>query len=159
MFVMATIGFVAIIIAAAFIMASNIRNLIGVIRHLSYKTSRTFSSLSTTAKESYEEAVPEAKDRKKPEPEKKEKSAPVAEEPLPTEEDEFEKSEADIAKRVEEMKDEIQQEEVAKEQPKTVPVTEAPKPAPQKPAAAPATSPAKYDGLGDDELDKLLGGK
>ena len=145
--VVATIGFIAAIVGAAFILASNIKNLIGVIRHVSRKTGETFSQLGTTAKESYEEAVPEVKEKKKTPRKKKEepKVAPAEEEPVDDEDED------DVSKRVEELKEELAEEEAAKEQAKVVPVTQAPKAEPAK--------PSKYDSLGDDELDKLLGSK
>ena len=145
-YVVATIGFVAIIIGAAFILASNIKNLIGVIRHLGTKTSETFSQLGTTAKESYEEAVPEAKEKKTKTPRKKKEVAPAEEEPVVLDD-----TEEEVAKRVEELKEELKEEEV-KEQPKVVPVTEAPKAETKK-------ASTKFDTLADDDIDRLLGGK
>ena len=145
--VVATIGFIAAIVGAAFILASNIKNLIGVIRHVGRKTGETFSTLGTTVKESYEEAVPEAKEKKKTPRKKKEEVKPMPAEEEPVAEDD----EEDYSKRVEELKEELAEEEAAKEQAKVVPVTQAPKAEPAK--------PSKYDSLGDDELDKLLGSK
>ena len=146
--VVATIGFVAAVVGAGFILASNIKNLIGVIRHVTIKTGETFTNLGATAKESYEEAVPEAKEKRKTTRKKKDEKVvtPAEEEPVVLDD-----TEEEVAKRVEELKEELKEEEV-KEQPKVVPVTEAPKAETKK-------ASTKFETLADDDIDRLLGGK
>lgn len=142
--IISTIGFVAAVAGAVYILVSNIRNLIGVIRHVGRKTSESLSALGMTAKDSLEEAIPEVKETKK-KPRKKKEVVPAEEEPVVDEEVD---EEADVSKRVEELKNELAEEEAAK-QPKIEPVAE----------KSVEKKPSKYDGMTDNDIDRLLSGK